>query len=104
MSTTPNNEHQYRLPYTTRAGVKQLQKNWDDWKTTTTYDQRECEEACAKYLIPVEKLSKEEREEMEFSGLINADGEFQFLRSKHINYLNSISGYLGPKYAGHASS
>ena len=87
-----------------RAEVEELQKIWDNLYSDTVYSQQECEETCAYYLIPFHKLDDKERENLLSSGLVNEQGDYQFIRSKHVNYLHSLSGSLGPAFSSQASS
>lgn len=106
MDRTPTAEptSQCDLSNIVRAEVEELQKIWDNLYTDTVYSQQECEEACAHYLIPFHKLDEQERERFLSSGLVNEQGEFQFIHSKHANYLHSLSGSLGPAFSSQASS
>ena len=103
-TSTSDTTSQRDLSNIVRAEVEELQKIWDNLYTDTVYSQQECEEKCAHYLIPFHKLDEKERERLLSSGLVNELGEFQFIHSKHVNYLHSLSGSLGPAYSSQASS
>ena len=80
------------------AGVTDRVKKWDGLKTRTTEDQEECEEVCARYLIPESRLTSSQIQGKYNDGFFNAEGQTVLNIDMHCNYLDKHCGDLPKKY------
>ena len=80
------------------AGVTDRVKKWDGLITETTQAQQECEEKCAHYLIPENRLTPTQIQKKYKDGFFNVDGETTLNVDMHCDYLNRHCGKLSTKY------
>ena len=86
------------------AGLKDQCKQFDGLLTETSLSQTNCEETCAFYLIPEDRLQEREKQQRYKNKFYNCEGKTELNADMHCSYLRGHFGQLPHKYMGQVSS